>query len=138
MKLSKKKFLKGFVAATLLLAVVRLVFPSVARPLARKSVASVDTTVVDSLDTTAVEKMKPSVFFDAKGQVVKHRIFSVPHFGNTFPDQNDVQLLAANRFGVSGVCGQQPLFLCRQVEQQHPLSCAPSLGVTPRYRKSLF
>ena len=103
MKLSKKKFLKGFVAATLLLAVVRLVFPSVARPLARKSVTSVDTTVVDSLDTTAVEKMKPSVFFDAKGQVVKHRIFSVPHFGNTFPDQNDVQLLAANKFGVSAV-----------------------------------
>ncbi len=103
MKLSKKKFLKGFVAATLLLAVVRLVFPGVARPLARKSVTSVDTTVVDSLDTTAVEKMKPSVFFDAKGQVVKHRIFSVPHFGNTFPDQNDVQLLAANRFGVSVV-----------------------------------
>lgn len=103
MKLSKKKFLKGFVAATLLLAVVRLVFPGVARPLARKSVTSVDTTVVDSLDTTAVEKMKPSVFFDAKGQVVKHRIFSVPHFGNTFPDQNDVQLLAANKFGVSAV-----------------------------------
>ena len=47
--------------------------------------------------------MKPSVFFDSKGQVVKHRIFSVPHFGNTFPDQNDVQLLAANKYGVSPV-----------------------------------
>lgn len=41
--------------------------------------------------------------FDSKGQVVKHRIFSVPHFGNTFPDQNDVQLLAANKYGVSPV-----------------------------------
>ena len=103
MKLSKNKFLKGFVAATLLLALVRLVFPSVAQPLAHKSVAQADTAVVDSIDTTAVEKMKPSVFFDPKGQVVKHRIFSVPHFGNTFPDQNDVQLLAANKFGVSPV-----------------------------------
>lgn len=103
MKLSKNKFLKGFVAATLLLALVRLVFPSVAQPLTHKSVAQADTAVVDSIDTTAVEKMKPSVFFDSKGQVVKHRIFSVPHFGNTFPDQNDVQLLAANKFGVSPV-----------------------------------
>ena len=103
MKLSKNKFLKGFVAATLLLALVRLVFPSVAQPLAHKSVAQVDTAVVDSIDTTAVERMKSSVFFDSKGQVVKHRIFSVPHFGNTFPDQNDVQLLAANKYGVSPV-----------------------------------
>lgn len=103
MKLSKNKFLKGFVAATLLLALVRLVFPSVAQPLAHKSVAQADTAVVDSIDTTAVERMKPSVFFDSNGQVVKHRIFSVPHFGNTFPDQNDVQLLAANKYGVSPV-----------------------------------
>lgn len=103
MKLSKNKFLKGFVAATLLLALVRLVFPSVAQPLAHKSVAQADTAVVDSIDTTSVERMKPSVFFDSKGQVVKHRIFSVPHFGNTFPDQNDVQLLAANKYGVSPV-----------------------------------
>lgn len=103
MKLSKNKFLKGFVAATLLLALVRLVFPSVAQPLAHKSVAQADTAVVDSIDTTAVERMKPSVFFDSKGQVVKHRIFSVSHFGNTFPDQNDVQLLAANKYGVSPV-----------------------------------
>lgn len=103
MKLSKNKFLKGFVAATLLLALVRLVFPSVAQPLVHKSVAQADTAVVDSIDTTAVERMKSSVFFDSKGQVVKHRIFSVPHFGNTFPDQNDVQLLAANKYGVSPV-----------------------------------
>lgn len=103
MKLSKNKFLKGFVAATLLLALVRLVFPSVAQPLVHKSVAQADTAVVDSIDTTAVERMKPSVFFDSEGQVVKHRIFSVPHFGNTFPDQNDVQLLAANKYGVSPV-----------------------------------
>lgn len=103
MKLSKNKFLKVFVAATLLLALVRLVFPSVAQPLAHKSVAQAETAVVDSIDTTAVERMKPSVFFDSNGQVVKHRIFSVPHFGNTFPDQNDVQLLAANKYGVSPV-----------------------------------
>ena len=125
MKLSKNKFLKGFVAATLLLALVRLVFPSVAQPLAHKSVAQADTAVVDSIDTTAVERMKPSEFFDSKGQVVKHRIFSVPHFGNTFPDQNDVQLLAANKFGVSPVQNRD--------EAEHSKGKLVYVGSTPYF-----
>ena len=45
----------------------------------------------------------PSIFFDKNGKEVKHRIFSVPHFGNTFPDQQDVQILAANKYGVNPV-----------------------------------
>ena len=45
----------------------------------------------------------PSIFFDKDGKEVKHRIFSVPHFGNTFPDQQDVQILAANKHGVNPV-----------------------------------
>ena len=44
-----------------------------------------------------------SIFFDKKGKEVKHRIFSVPHFGNTFPDQQDVQIVAASRHGVAPV-----------------------------------
>ena len=44
-----------------------------------------------------------SIFFDKEGREVKHRIFSVPHFGNTFPDQQDVQILAANKHGVAPV-----------------------------------
>jgi hypothetical protein len=44
-----------------------------------------------------------SIFFDKDGKEVKHRIFSVPHFGNTFPDQQDVQILAANQHGVAPV-----------------------------------
>lgn len=39
-------------------------------------------------------------FFCADGSPVKNRILSVPNFGNTFPDQNDVQLLSANKWGV--------------------------------------
>ena len=46
---------------------------------------------------------KPSIFFDKDGREVKHRIFSVPHFGNTFPDQQDVQILAATKHGVKPV-----------------------------------
>uniref|UniRef100_UPI0040288C34 DUF5715 family protein n=1 Tax=Segatella hominis TaxID=2518605 RepID=UPI0040288C34 len=44
-----------------------------------------------------------SIFFDKDGKEVKHRIFSVPHFGNTFPDQQDVQIQAANHYGVKPV-----------------------------------
>lgn len=53
--------------------------------------------------TAADSSNSPSIFFDKDGKEVKHRIFSVPHFGNTFPDQQDVQILAANKHGVSPV-----------------------------------
>ncbi len=92
---------------------------------------------------------KPSIFFDKDGKEVKHRIFSVPHFGNTFPDQQDVQILAANQAwretgaepsgggaqqGQAGVCGQQSFLLCGQAEQQHSLPGASCLGVATGYR----
>lgn len=54
-------------------------------------------------DAVADSSNTPSIFFDKNGKEVKHRIFSVPHFGNTFPDQQDVQILAANKHGVNPV-----------------------------------
>ena len=54
-------------------------------------------------DAAADSANTPSIFFDKNGKEVKHRIFSVPHFGNTFPDQQDVQILAANKYGVNPV-----------------------------------
>ena len=54
-------------------------------------------------DAAAESSNTPSIFFDKNGKEVKHRIFSVPHFGNTFPDQQDVQILAANKYGVNPV-----------------------------------
>lgn len=121
MKITKNKYLKGFVGGVLLLALVRLIFPNVTRPLSSKGVEpdtlskslvaesvnelSQDTAVADNdrgmQDSLA--KIEPSLFFDNDGKEVKHRIFSVPHFGNTFPDQQDVQLVAANKYGVSPV-----------------------------------
>ena len=121
MKITKNKYLKGFVGGVLLLALVRLIFPNVTRPLSSKAVEgdtlskslvaesanelSQDTAVADNdrgmQDSLA--KIEPSLFFDNDGKEVKHRIFSVPHFGNTFPDQQDVQLVAANKYGVSPV-----------------------------------
>ena len=54
-------------------------------------------------DAAADSSNTPSIFFDKNGKEVKHRIFSVPQFGNTFPDQQDVQILAANKHGVNPV-----------------------------------
>lgn len=61
------------------------------------------TTLGAEAGTAADSSNSPSIFFDKDGKEVKHRIFSVPHFGNTFPDQQDVQILAANKHGVSPV-----------------------------------
>ena len=113
MKISKNRYLQGFVVVVLLLALVRLVFPSVAEPRLAKNEKGQDSAEVDSLKGMEKDELSAapdtamagmaSIFFDKDGKEVKHRIFSVPHFGNTFPDQQDVQILAANQHGVAPV-----------------------------------
>ena len=132
MKISKNRYLQGFMVVVLLLALVRVIFPGVAKPkmaaadaadstlvAAKDSAASADVSSdKEDADKTEAENLKkdelsvtpdteqggkPSIFFDKDGKEVKHRIFSVPHFGNTFPDQQDVQILAATKHGVKPV-----------------------------------
>ena len=113
MKISKNRYLQGFVVVVLFLALVRLVFPSVAEPRLAKNEKGLDSAEVDSLKAMKKDELSAapdtamagmaSIFFDKDGKEVKHRIFSVPHFGNTFPDQQDVQILAANQHGVAPV-----------------------------------
>lgn len=119
----KNRFLLGFVAVVVLLALVRLICPGVAKsretalpdkesdtvgdsgketPTA-KAKLEVDADKMCLVTPDTAQKRKPSIFFDKDGKEVKHRIFSVPHFGNTFPDQQDVQLVAANKYGVTPV-----------------------------------
>ncbi len=141
MKISKNRYLQGFLVVVLLLALVRVIFPSVAEPRLTVHSDGKDSTAIDSLrgdsdgsalvasagaqdvvsgDASSSEaadlkkdelSVTPdtasdgrfSIFFDKNGKEVKHRIFSVPHFGNTFPDQQDVQIVAASRHGVAPV-----------------------------------
>ena len=119
MKISKNRYLQGFLVVVLLLALVRVIFPSVAEPRLTAHSDGKDSTAIDSLrgDLMAsagaqdelsvtpdtVSDGRFSIFFDKNGKEVKHRIFSVPHFGNTFPDQQDVQIVAASRHGVAPV-----------------------------------
>ena len=121
MKISKNRYLQGFGIVVLLLALVRVIFPGVAKP---KVAAASDASSAEISDASAdaegnvaedlkkdelsvmpdtAQSGKPSIFFDKDGKEVKHRIFSVPHFGNTFPDQQDVQILAATKHGVKPV-----------------------------------
>ena len=116
MKITKNRYLAIFIIIVLVLAVVRCVNPGIAgdRRLADGADSLENRLDADSLQMLAgngaAEKEmaaedigKPSRFFDGNGNLVKNKIFSVPHFGNTFPDQNDVQLVAAHRHGVKPV-----------------------------------
>ena len=136
-KISKKRYLQGFALVVAALALVRLVCPSVALSRTPQT-APADSLGTDSIDRTAplpFDSTAASCFFGADGQPVKHRILSVPHFGNTFPDQQDVQLAAAQRYGVSPVanradaearkeelvyCGSNPYFYVDRLKNSIP------------------
>lgn len=103
MKLTKNRYLKGFIATVLLLALVRLVFPQVAAG-SSKHDADIPTATTPgstsavpmSHTTSSAVSVKPSVSTTAK----PHRILSVPNYHEAFPDTNAVQLEAAMRWGV--------------------------------------
>lgn len=129
MKITKKKYLEGFLAVTLGLALVRCVFPSVAEDRATAAVSlpnppsgnAVDSmeTVSNTPETTSqtsgsvvgVETRgvpaKTSRFIHADGTPVKNRILSVPGYSKTFPDLQDVQYAAASKWGVSPVADRR-------------------------------
>jgi len=121
MKITKNTFLKVFSAIVVLLFLVKLIFPEVAKdriPIDSTSDSiAVDSGALVSSDISSDEtkkshtlalkdsiyQFKQSRFFNSDGSLVKNRIYSVPNFGKTFPDQNDVQLVAAQQFGVKPI-----------------------------------
>ena len=93
MKLSKKRYLLGFAAVVMLLALVRLCFPQVAKA------RSVEKSTATSLSLSAQNIDFPKENF--------HRIKSVPDFKTCFPDTQSVQLSAALKWGVKSVKNRQ-------------------------------
>lgn len=89
MKLTKKRYLQGFLAAVLLLAAVRAIFPQVA--------------VSRELPDAVPVASEPV----ASHKFQKHRILSVPNYTEAFPDTNALQLSAAMKWGVSPVKNRQ-------------------------------
>lgn len=88
------------------LALVRIVFPGVAKPAggviphdsAADTIASAAPVAGDSTVARAAAR-----WYNADGTPVRNRIYSVPAFKTAFPDSNSVQLAAASKYGVSPV-----------------------------------
>ena len=124
-KLTKKRFLLGFIVVTLLLSLVRLAFPAVAGKRAPEKPAvagkhapeepAVASKQMAENSAVAVERAseKPAVAEVQEKPVQKvpsamkadkpHRILSVSNYRTCFPDTNAVQLAAAQRWGVTPV-----------------------------------
>lgn len=121
MKISQKRYIQGFGISVILLAMLRCAYPEIALApniadndpkaadssrvvsMAKDSATLVADASVSVTSDVAKPIGRPSRFFAADGTPVKNRIYSVPNFGDAFPDQNDVQLIAANRHGVKAV-----------------------------------
>ena len=94
MKLTKKRYLQGFVVVVLLLAVVRWLFPGV---------AAADASENSGASEYAEYSATPEPSASSERSARPHRIMSVPSFKNCFPDTNAVQLVAAAKWGVTPV-----------------------------------
>lgn len=104
MKITKKRYLQFFSIAVVLLGMVRCIFPQIASDAStgRQPLAEIHADAVSpSVDTVY------SKFFNRDGTLAKNRIYSVPNYAAAFPDQNDVQLTAANRLGVKPVADRE-------------------------------
>ena len=98
-KITKSRFLKGFIIITVLLALVKCIFPSVA------GTGYSDQMPVDTLaeDTTKVLFSDDTIAVDTEMVAVPHRILGVRSYRDEFPDTNAVQLVAAQKYGVKPV-----------------------------------
>ena len=90
MKLTKKRYLLGFLAVVVLLACVRRIWPEVA-------VARTPSPAAAQVSSHSEE---PSV---VRSKMSYHKIRSVASYAEAFPDTNGLQLTAANRWGVTPV-----------------------------------
>ena len=130
MNISKTRYLQIFLSVTIVLALVRCVCPQIAGHSKDLAVADSLSTATDSLapddsvyhgngvaamigeshDVSTADARPMAVksrFFKDDGTLTKNRIFSVPGFSKTFPDQNDVQLAAATKWGVRAVANRE-------------------------------
>ncbi|MFA6831952.1 MAG: DUF5715 family protein [Bacteroidaceae bacterium] len=111
MKISKNRFLQGFGIIVVFLGIIRCSFPNVVKT--HISVSKSDSSCNKSTESAnkSIEKTDEfsqkipvaSKFFNKDGSLVKNKIYSVPNFGIAFPDQNDVQLISAKKYGVNPV-----------------------------------
>jgi len=104
MKLTKKTYLLGFIVVVLLLAAVRAIFPEVAESKAISASSSTSQTSQTSQTSKPGTPGRPRLSAFSN---MPHRINSVPSYDEAFPDTQAVQLVAAERWGVTPVKNRQ-------------------------------
>lgn len=121
-RISKNQYLAGFAAIVAVLAVLRLLFPGIARERpavapSQDDVALVADTASEHAQAKSDSPGEPSAnvsdtaqlsrFFDAAGQPAKHRITWVARYQEAFPDSQQVQIQSAMEWGVSSVYNRE-------------------------------
>ena len=99
MKITKNGYLQAFGCTVVVLSLIRCAYPQIAGE-KQSVIAESDTTSVGAIEEKdSIIAERPSLSSLQK----VHKIYSVPSFKDAFPDQNDVQLLAAQHWGVKPV-----------------------------------
>ena len=146
-ELRKHRFVEAFGIVVIVLALVRCAFPdistqksetaevldSIAVEAASVEVESVESepVEVEPIEAEPVEVVPAEATrYVADGERY-HRIKSVPSYKNAFPDNNDVQLTAANRWGVKPVKNRRDAEL-RKNELVY-IDCSPYYYIDPLY-----
>ena len=151
-ELRKHRFVEAFGIVVIVLALVRCAFPDISTQKSETAevldsiaveAASVEVEPVESepvevepVETEPVESEPVEVApaeatrYVADGERY-HRIKSVPSYKNAFPDNNDVQLTAANRWGVKPVKNRRDAEL-RKNELVY-IDCSPYYYIDPLY-----
>ena len=100
--MKKKTYIKGFFTVVAVLALIRIIWPGVAgESLLRSEECGVRSENCESQDSAQFSNLTPHSSLHTPHS--KHPIYSVPTFKNTFPDNNDVQMVAARKNGVPPV-----------------------------------
>lgn len=116
MKLSKKRYIQCLGIIVIVLAILRQTNTTSNMKLSTTNNPNNDSlqiidkssTIVNEFQKTSKYKVEDNTnltsrFYDSNGNLIKNRIYSVPNFGDAFPDQNDIQLIAAQQYGVNAV-----------------------------------
>ena len=117
MKLTKNRFLLGFVIVVAVLALVRFVFDKDGQWTAVQPVAATDSIEPQHAQEPSVAVANPAS--------KPHRIVGVQSYHAAFPDSNEVQLSAANQWGVTPVQNRE--------NAEHRMDELVYVGASPYY-----
>lgn len=127
-ELRKHRFLEAFGLIIILLALIRCVFINDGQQVKIENIITVDTVVVDTLTDTVMGTVNKRYLADGEKP---HRIRSVSSYKTAFPDLNDVQILAAQRWGVRPVKDREDAE--NRKDELVYVGCSPYYEVAPLY-----